>query len=184
LTEEAKNLAASVHRRLLNSAGQNDEDFNQVLAQYAIERLLYRLGELVHRDRFVLKGASLYLVWQRDNSALTYRPTRDLDLWMSGSPQSEDLERNAPLPGAPKRQAHSRGRLLRKGVLALKSAHRVSTNNTSPKMAARWRGGNWLSSGREIIVAVKNASMRRGLGHPKCIRHFFLLRAGNPHLPR
>jgi hypothetical protein len=91
LNEEAKNLAASVHRRRLNSARQNGEDFNQVLGQYAIERLLYRLGKSVHRDRFVLKGASLYAVWQRDNSALTYRPTRDLDLRASGSPLSGEL---------------------------------------------------------------------------------------------
>jgi len=69
------NIAASIHRRLLNCNKTLCEDFNYVLSRYAIERLLYRLYKSGHADTFVLKGASLFLVW----TGRTYRPTNDLD---------------------------------------------------------------------------------------------------------
>ncbi|WP_311319494.1 nucleotidyl transferase AbiEii/AbiGii toxin family protein [Rhizobium sullae] len=41
-----------------------------------LERLLYRLSLSAHRDRFILKGAMLFVTWVAD----PFRPTRDLDL--------------------------------------------------------------------------------------------------------
>lgn len=38
------NIAASIRQRLLNLAKESNEDFNYVLRQYAIQRLLYRLS--------------------------------------------------------------------------------------------------------------------------------------------
>lgn len=73
---QPSNIAASIHRRLLNCNKTLCEDFNYVLSRYAIERLLYRLYKSGHADMFVLKGASLFLVW----TGRTYRPTNDLDL--------------------------------------------------------------------------------------------------------
>jgi hypothetical protein len=64
-----------VHRRLLNHSRQAGEDFQFLLQRYAAERLLYRLGESAHRNRFVLKGAMLFALW----GGSVYRPTRDLD---------------------------------------------------------------------------------------------------------
>lgn len=52
------NLAASVRQRLLNRARARSEDFNHLLTRYANERLLFRLS--THRDKFVLKGATLF----------------------------------------------------------------------------------------------------------------------------
>jgi predicted nucleotidyltransferase component of viral defense system len=76
------NTAASVRDRLLKLAKQNGEDFTYVLTRYALERLLARLAASKHREAFLLKGAMLFRVW----STATHRPTKDLDLLGSGSP--------------------------------------------------------------------------------------------------
>ena len=49
-----KNIAASVRQRLLNLARERGEDFGLVLVRYVTERLLYRLGQSPHADRFVV----------------------------------------------------------------------------------------------------------------------------------
>jgi len=71
-----KDIAASVHQRLLNNARENGRPFQEVLQYYAMERFLYRLSKTGYRDRFILKGALLFSVWQVPGS----RPTRDIDL--------------------------------------------------------------------------------------------------------
>jgi predicted nucleotidyltransferase component of viral defense system len=47
-----------------------------VLGRYAIERFLCRLGRSKHRDKFALKGATLFTLW----TGQTHRPKKDLDL--------------------------------------------------------------------------------------------------------
>jgi len=69
------NIAASIRQRLLNLAHEQVQDFQQVLVNYALERLLYRLAQSQHREHFVLKGALLFRLWFQ----LTQRPTRDAD---------------------------------------------------------------------------------------------------------
>lgn len=71
-----KNLAASVHQRLLNNARDTGRPFNEVLQYYAMERFLYRLSKSPFTGKFVLKGALLFKVWDTANS----RPTMDIDL--------------------------------------------------------------------------------------------------------
>jgi hypothetical protein len=61
-----KNIAASVRERLFNISKKNGEPFDLVLVRYALERFLYRIGVSPFSDRFVLKGALLYLVWGDD----------------------------------------------------------------------------------------------------------------------
>jgi predicted nucleotidyltransferase component of viral defense system len=75
MTAPLANHAASVRQRLLNLAKERDEDFEQILVRYALERLLYRLSLSSHRERFVLKGALLFRLW----FDLEQRPTRDAD---------------------------------------------------------------------------------------------------------
>jgi hypothetical protein len=58
-----KNLAASVKARLQNEAARRGDDFNLLLLRYGIERLLFRLSQSAHADRFLLKGAMLFVVW-------------------------------------------------------------------------------------------------------------------------
>lgn len=79
-----KDVAASVRQRLLNRAHERGEDFQLTLIHYALERLLYRLSLSTYRDRFVLKGAMLFNIWQ----SASYRVTRDLDLLGHGTAES------------------------------------------------------------------------------------------------
>ncbi|MCE5270102.1 nucleotidyl transferase AbiEii/AbiGii toxin family protein [bacterium] len=72
----SESVAQSVLDRLLNLSRKNREDYNLVLTRYGIERLLYRLSQTKHADRFVLKGAMLFMLWMNQD----YRPTRDIDL--------------------------------------------------------------------------------------------------------
>lgn len=71
-----KNVAHSVHQRLLNKAKEAGRPFNEILQYYAMERFLYRLSRSSHAGSFVLKGALMLRVWQ----APVTRPTRDIDL--------------------------------------------------------------------------------------------------------
>ena len=55
-----KDISASVRARLLTIAKAEKSDFNQILVRYALERILYRLSQSQHADRFLLKGALLF----------------------------------------------------------------------------------------------------------------------------
>lgn len=52
-----------------------------MVVRYALERLLYRLSQSAHADRFLLKGAMLFTLWYD----MPHRPTRDVDLLGFGS---------------------------------------------------------------------------------------------------
>lgn len=82
-----RNIPASVRQRLTNRARERGEDVDLVFIRYALERLLYRLGTSDHRDRFVLKGALLFVLWAGE----PYRATRDLDLLGFGERDTEAL---------------------------------------------------------------------------------------------
>ena len=82
-----RNVGASVRARLLNLAKERNQPFDLLLTRYVLERLLYRLSESKHRDRFILKGAILMTTWLDD----PHRPTRDLDLLGLGDPDPEAM---------------------------------------------------------------------------------------------
>jgi hypothetical protein len=71
-----KNIAASVHHRLLSKARESSCPFNELLQHFAIERFIYRLSRNPHADRFILKGALMF--WARSGPGS--RPTMDIDL--------------------------------------------------------------------------------------------------------
>lgn len=71
-----RNMAASVHARLMTKARERKRPFNEVFQYYAMERLLYRLSKSKHARRFVLKGALMFAAWNVPVS----RPTKDIDL--------------------------------------------------------------------------------------------------------
>jgi predicted nucleotidyltransferase component of viral defense system len=52
-------MGASVRARLLNLSKQRRQPFDLLLNNYVLERLLYRLSQTKHQDRFILKGAML-----------------------------------------------------------------------------------------------------------------------------
>lgn len=69
-------MAASVRSRLTTLAHTQGEEPEYVLTRYALERLLYRLGQSSHAGAFILKGAFLFALWEGH----PHRATRDLDL--------------------------------------------------------------------------------------------------------
>lgn len=74
------NKAASIRQKLLNHAKANRQDFQRTIDTYAMECILDRLAHSEYADRFILKGAILFAVWQ----GLGKRPTRDIDLMGRG----------------------------------------------------------------------------------------------------
>ena len=87
MTREPRNIGASVRARLLDRARTERSDFQILLTRYALERLLYRLSVSPYRDRFILKGAMLFVTWVDD----PFRPTRDLDLLGHGDNDAESI---------------------------------------------------------------------------------------------
>lgn len=83
-----KNTAASIRQKLLNISKQNNLDYNLILTRYSMERLLYRLGISKYSKRFVLKGASLFLIWNQK----FHRVTRDADFLGYGNLDSKSLK--------------------------------------------------------------------------------------------
>lgn len=79
MTESA--ISLEIFGRLRAKARQERRSTQDLLRYYAIERFLYRLSQSPHADRFVLKGALIFLAWGFDLP----RPTRDIDLRGSAS---------------------------------------------------------------------------------------------------
>jgi len=87
VTKKVKNVAASVHARLLQKAKAEGRSFNELLPYYGMERFLYRLSRTPHGKRFVLKGA-LALEALGGKSP---RATKDIDLLGRRSASIADL---------------------------------------------------------------------------------------------
>jgi hypothetical protein len=89
MKEPVKNMSASVRARLLNMSRSTGRNFQELVIRYVVERFLARLAESEHRNRFILKGAMLYIPWKLEDK----RTTMDLDLLGFGSPDVENLSR-------------------------------------------------------------------------------------------
>lgn len=75
MSKPLKNVAASVRQKLANLGKESNRPFAELLQYYGMERFLYRLSRSKHRDRFVLKGALMFVVWDTPRS----RATKDID---------------------------------------------------------------------------------------------------------
>lgn len=82
------NLTESIKQRLLNYARAHQQDYNFVLRQYVLQRLMYRLGASEYAEDFLLKGGLLFWVWQQN----FHRPTQDMDLLGFGSDDIDILK--------------------------------------------------------------------------------------------
>jgi len=82
------NLAHSVSVRLLELSRNRQEDHHFVLVRYGSERLLHRMASHPVLRTFVLKGATLFLVWE----GAWFRATRDIDFLGFGSTELGDME--------------------------------------------------------------------------------------------
>ncbi len=87
MKQDKKNVGHSIFQRLLKRSKTNNEDFNYLLLRYGMERFLYRLSISSYNERFILKGASLFLAWKGQN----YRVTRDADLLGLCNADTEEL---------------------------------------------------------------------------------------------
>ncbi|MDO8432073.1 MAG: nucleotidyl transferase AbiEii/AbiGii toxin family protein [Candidatus Binatus sp.] len=87
MAKRTRDIGASVRSRLLKLARDRGQPFDLVITRYALERLLHRLSQSPHRDRFALKGAMLITTWFAD----PHRPTRDLDLLGFGDSSEESI---------------------------------------------------------------------------------------------
>ena len=76
MADPKTNIAASVRDRLKNESRKQGTTLNALLIRYGLERFLYRLGQSPHRDRYLLKGAMLFVSW----ADMPFRQTQDLDL--------------------------------------------------------------------------------------------------------
>ena len=83
------NIAASIRSRLLNLSKERGEDYNYLLILYLGERLLYRLSKSPYQQQFILKGATLFKVWNGE----PHRATRDLDFLSFGNNEVEHIEK-------------------------------------------------------------------------------------------
>ena len=153
------NLPASVHARLLAHAKATHADFNRTLARYAVERFLHRLSRNEdYRDRFVLKGAMLFITWPET----TYRPTSDLDLLAFGSPDPTTMRDviaaicTTPVDDDPGRRPTSRFSFRRSPAQQppdLPTRPRRSTSRRGPEVRRSVRTAPWKeSSVRSLIV--------------------------------
>jgi len=75
MKRDIKNIEASVKALLQNKARETNRPFAEVLQYYGMERFLYRFSRSKYTDRFVLKGALLFTVWQIPER----RTTLDID---------------------------------------------------------------------------------------------------------
>lgn len=84
-----KDASASIRQRLLNLRGELGENFMHILNRYVRERLLYRIGISQYSNRFVLKGAVLFVLWSDE----PHRLTQDIDLLGLGDSSIPELVR-------------------------------------------------------------------------------------------
>jgi hypothetical protein len=75
MTKDIRNIEASIRARLQNKAKETNRPFAEVLQYYGMERFLYRFSRSKYTDKFVLKGALLFTVWQVPER----RATLDID---------------------------------------------------------------------------------------------------------
>lgn len=75
MSKPVKNMGVSIKQRLKNKSRELNIPFDQVLQRYGIERFLLRLSESEYRDKFILKGGQMLLVWSDEHM----RPTMDID---------------------------------------------------------------------------------------------------------
>lgn len=75
MTNPVKNMGASIRQKLKNKSKELNIPFDQALQRYGIERFLLRLSESEYREKFILKGGQMLLVWNDK----PMRPTMDVD---------------------------------------------------------------------------------------------------------
>lgn len=89
MKKDIKNLEASARSRLQNKAREDNRPFAEVLQYYGMERFLYRFSQSKYADKFILKGALMFTVWQVPER----RTTLDIDFLAYYDSQIEAIEK-------------------------------------------------------------------------------------------
>jgi len=88
MKKNIKNIQASVRGRLQNKAEEAGYQFSEILQCYGMERFLYRFSRSKYADKFVLKGALMFTVWQVPER----RATLDIDFLANYDNQISAIE--------------------------------------------------------------------------------------------
>ena len=75
MKKEVKNIQASIRARLKNKTRETNHPFSEILQYYGMERFLYRFSQSKYAEKFILKGALMFIVWQIPER----RTTLDID---------------------------------------------------------------------------------------------------------
>ncbi|MCQ9206789.1 MAG: nucleotidyl transferase AbiEii/AbiGii toxin family protein [Omnitrophica bacterium] len=88
MKKEVKNIEASIKAQLQNKAKETSRPFAEMLQYYGMERFLYRFSKSKYANRFVLKGALLFTVWQIPERRITL----DIDFLARFDNQAVNIE--------------------------------------------------------------------------------------------
>ena len=89
MKKDIKNIEASVRALLQNKAKETNRPFAEVLQYYGMERFLYRFSRSEYADKFILKGALMFTVWQVPQR----RTTLDIDFSSTYGNQIATIEK-------------------------------------------------------------------------------------------
>ena len=89
MKKDIKNIEASVRALLQNKAKEANRPFAEVLQYYGMERFLYRFSRSEYADKFILKGALMFTVWQVPQR----RTTLDIDFSSTYDNQIATIEK-------------------------------------------------------------------------------------------
>ncbi len=89
MKNDIKNIEASVRALLQNKAKETNRPFAEVLQYYGMERFLYRFSRSEYADKFILKGALMFMVWQVPQR----RTTLDIDFLSTYDNQIATIEK-------------------------------------------------------------------------------------------
>ncbi len=82
------NIEKSIHAKLKMQAKDKKIDVNILMIRYALERFLFRLSLSDYKEKFILKGAMLFLMWSDES----FRTTKDSDFLMLERVEKESIK--------------------------------------------------------------------------------------------
>ncbi len=89
MKKDVKNIQASVRAQLQNKAKEANRPFAELLQYYGMERFLYRFSRSEYANKFILKGALMFTVWQVPQR----RTTLDIDFSSTYGNQIATIEK-------------------------------------------------------------------------------------------
>lgn len=89
MKKDIKNIRASIRAKLQNKAKETNRPFAEVLQYFGIERFLYRFSCSEYANKFILKGALMFIVWHIPER----RSTLDIDFLARFNNQITSIEK-------------------------------------------------------------------------------------------